>query len=140
MSVRVDVAPRPRPPAGAVHSKLTESTFSQYLDGFQEVQPQDLLRGAKGGRLRYAIDTLDAYGRAASTQFRLGGWVADVDPRLRYVKLFNPYAKAKWSVQLAPPGKRVRLYFSPRGTSDEVAMMRSILDKLDRGEIQITRL
>jgi hypothetical protein len=118
---------------------LNETSFSQYLDGFQEVQPADLLRAASGGRLRYAIDTLDAYGRVLSTQFRLGGWVAGVDARLRFVKLFNPYAKARWSVQLAPPGKRVRLYFSPRGTSDEVAMMRSILDRLDRGEISITR-
>ena len=129
----------PAPVGGAVHSRLNETSFSQYLDGFQEVQPADLLRAASGGRLRYAIDTLDAYGRVLSTQFRLGGWVAGVDARLRVGKLFNPYAKARWSVQLAPPGKRVRLYFSPRGTSDEVAMMRSILDRLDRGEISITR-
>jgi len=122
-----------------VQSRLTEQTFSQYLDGFQEVQASDLLE-AKGGRVRYAIDTLDSTGRRiVSTQYRLGGWLVSADPGLRFVTLFNPYARKKWSVQVRPEGKRVRLYYMAPPTSDEAAMMRNLLAKLESGEIQITR-
>ena len=122
-----------------VQSRLTEQTFSQYLDGFQEVQASDLLE-AKGGRVRYAIDTLDSTGRRiTSTQYRLGGWLVSADPGLRFVTLFNPYARKKWSVQVRPDGKRVRLYYMAPPTSDEAAMMRNLLAKLESGEIQITR-
>ncbi len=123
-----------------VQSRLDETTFSQYLDGFQEVQAADLLNGAAGGRVRYVIDTVDAYGRVVRSDYRLGGWLANVDPQLRYLQLFNPMAKARWSVQLQKPGTRVRLYYMPRGTSDEVSMMRSLLEKLERGEIAISRM
>ena len=123
-----------------VQARLTETSFQRYLDGFQEVQPNDLLAGATGGRVRYAIDSLDPYGRVVSTKYRLGGWLARVDPGLRFIELFNPYYNKKWSVQLQQSGSRVRLYYMPRGTSDEVATMRALLDKIERGEITITRM
>ena len=127
------------PNINGVQSRLTEQTFSQYLDGFQEVQASDLLE-AKGGRVRYAIDTLDSTGRRiVSTQYRLGGWLVSADPGLRFVTLFNPYARKKWSVQVRPDGKRVRLYYMAPPTSDEAAMMRNLLAKLESGEIRITR-
>ena len=40
-----------------MQSKLNESTFSQYLDGFQEIQANDLFNAK--GRIRYAIDAID---------------------------------------------------------------------------------
>lgn len=127
-------------PGGGVQATLDEQSFARYLDGFQEVQASDLLGGATGGRLRYAIDAVDSYGRVAGTKYRLGGWVSKVDPELRFVELFNPYAKKKWTVQLRQPGARVRLFYMARGTSDEVALMRSWLDQIDRGELKLTRM
>jgi hypothetical protein len=122
----------------SVQSKLDEKTFSQYLDGFQEIQPADLL-GAKG-RIRYAIDTLGSNGRITSTQYRLGGWLAGVDQNLKYFQLLNPYAKKKWSVQLRrKPGERIRLYYMATPTSDETALMRELLAKLENGSIRISR-
>lgn len=124
--------------AGSVQSKLNETTFAQYLDGFQEIQPADLV-GAKG-RVRYAIDTIGSNGRIASTQYRLGGWLAAVDPNLKYFQLINPYAKKKWSVQLRrKSGERIRLYYMASPTSDETALMRDLLTKLENGTIKISR-
>ena len=140
MQVRPNVVTNARPNNGGrgVQAQLNETTFSQYLDGFQQVQPRDLVEGALGGRVRYAIDKLDAYGNVTKTDYRLGGWLAKVDPALRFLKLFNPVAKAQWSVQLVrKPGERLRLFFMPRGTSDEVSMMRGLLEKLERGELSI---
>lgn len=123
---------------GSVQSKLDEASFSQYLDGFREIQPNDLI-GAKG-RVRYAIDTVDSSGRIVSTTYRLGGWLAGVDPTLRYFQLFNPYAKKKWSVQLRRnQGERLRLYYMATPTSDETALMRELLNKLEDGSIRITK-
>lgn len=123
---------------GAVQSRLAEDTFANFLDGFAEVQAQDLLE-ARGGRVRYVIEDLDARGNAFSFKYRLGGWLTKVDPALRYLRLVNPYAKASWSVQLQPRGQRVRLYYMPPGTSDEIATLRSLLTQLENGEIRITK-
>ncbi len=118
---------------------MNEETFATYLDGFDAVQPRDLLE-ARGGRVRYVVETLDARGTPKSRQYRLGGWLTRVDPLLRYIKLFNPYAKKAWSVQLAPgPRQRVRLYYMPPGTSDEVAMMRTLLQQIESGELTIKK-
>lgn len=122
----------------SVQSRLTEATFANFLDGFEEVQPQDLLE-ARGGRVRYVIEDLDNRGNARSKKFRLGGWLTKVDPSLRYLRLVNPYAKRSWSVQLRPPGQNVRLYYMPPGTSDEIATLRNLLAQLENGEIRITK-
>ena len=135
---------RPAPTAAAVasrlslQSKLTETTFSNFLDGFQEVQARDLLE-LKGGRVRYVIEDVDAYGNVRSRKYRLGGWLTKVDPMLRYLRLMNPYAKKAWSVQLTPPGQHVRLYYMPPGTSDEIATMRNLLTQMENGTIRITK-
>lgn len=121
----------------SVQSKLNETSFSQYLDGFQEIQAADLINAK--GRIRYAIDTLDNRGRTVSSQYRLGGWLSGVDPQLRYFQLFNPFAKKRWSVQLRKPGQRVRLYYMANATSDETSLMRELLSKLENGEIRITK-
>ena len=123
----------------SVQSRLTETTFANYLDGFTEVQPQDLLE-AMGGRLRYVIEDLDSRGNVRSRKYRLGGWLTKVDPGLRYVRLLNPYAKRAWSVQLRPERQNVRLYYMPPGTSDEVATLRNLLTQLENGEIRITKV
>lgn len=141
-TIRVPISSSRAPNAtnntNGVQSKLDESSFSQYLDGFREIQPGDLI-GAKG-RVRYAIDTIDASGRVVSTAYRLGGWLAGVDPAMKYFQLLNPYAKKKWSVQLRrKPGERLRLYYMAAPTSDETALMRELLSKLEDGSIKITR-
>lgn len=128
----------PAAPA-SVQSRLTEATFANFLDGFTEVQARDLLE-ARGGRLRYVIEDVDARGRpTGERQYRLGGWLTRVDPLLRYLRLVNPYAKRSWSVQLQPQGKRVRLYYMPPGTSDEVATLRNLLTQMETGQIRITK-
>lgn len=118
---------------GGVQERLTEDTFANFLDGFQQVTPQDLVE-AKGGRVRYVIES--ANGRR---EYRLGGWLTRVDPALRYLRLVNPYAKTSWSVQLQPRDKRVRLYYMPPGTSDEVATLRNLLTQIESGAVRITR-
>lgn len=123
----------------SMQSRLTESTFANFLDGFTEVQPRDLLE-AKGGRVRYVIEDIDPRsGNVMSKKYRLGGWLTKVDPTLRYLRLVNPYAKRSWSVQLQPPAQNVRLYYMPPGTSDEVATLRSLLRQMEAGEIRITK-
>lgn len=122
-----------------VQDSLTEATFAPYLKGFALVTPDDLL-AARGGRVRYAIDALDGAGRVTGTQYRLGGYLKAVDPGLRYLRLFNPYARASWSVQLATPNTRVRLYYMAPGTADEIATMRQLLSKLEAGEIVIKKV
>lgn len=123
----------------SIQSRLTEDSFAKFLHGFTEVAASDLL-DAKGGRVRYVIETLDDRGRVRERQYRLGGWLTRVDPALRYLRLVNPYARRGWSVQLAPPGKRVRLYYMAPGTSDEIATLRNLLTQLENGEIRITRV
>lgn len=124
--------------AKPVQAALTEDTFANYLDGFSEVQPQDLLE-ARGGRVRYVIEDLDTRGNVVGRRYRLGGWLTRVDPGLRYLRLVNPYAKKSWSVQLQAAGQSVRLYYMPPGTSDEVATLRNLLTQLENGEIRITK-
>jgi hypothetical protein len=132
-------AAAPAAPADTVQGRLTETTFANFLDGFTEVTPDDMLE-ARGGRVRYVIEELDPRGNVASRKFRLGGWLTKVDPALRYLRLMNPYARKAWSVQLRPgPRQRVRLYYMPPGTSDEVAALRNLLTQLENGEIRITR-
>lgn len=116
---------------------MDDASFANFLDGFRRVEPQDLLE-AKGGRVRYVIDGRDARG-APTRKFRLGGWLSKVDPALRYIRLFNPFAKKAWSVQLRPPDQRITLYYMPPGTSDEVAAMRNLLTQLENGQINITK-
>lgn len=121
-----------------VQARLDDASFAKYIDGFEVVRPEDLLE-AKGGRVRYVIEDLDSRGNVAAKKFRLGGWLARVDPQLRFLRLFNPYAKKAWSVQLATPRQSVRLYYMPPGTSDEVAMMRKLLQQLENGDITIRK-
>lgn len=137
---RPEAPPRPEAPTRpeTVHARLTEGTFSNFLDGFQEVLPEDLLE-AKGGRVRYVVELVDAWGSVIERKYRLGGWLAKVDPGLRYLRLFNPYAKKSWSVQLRTPGSVVRLYYMPPGTSDEVATLRNIITQVENGKIRITK-
>lgn len=128
-----------RPKAStSLQSTLTESTFDNFLDGFQEVSAQDLL-DAKGGRVRYVIEDLNSKGTVVSRKYRLGGWLSKVDPQLRYLRLFNPYAKKAWSVQLASPNQSVRLYYMPPGTSDEIATLRNLLTQMENGTIRIIK-
>ncbi len=122
----------------SVQSRLTEATFANFLDGFGEVQPQDLLE-ARGGRVRYVVEDLDGGGNVRARKYRLGGWLTKVDPSLRYLRLVNPYARKAWSVQLQPRGQSVRLYYMPPGTSDEIATLRNLLTQLENGEIRITK-
>lgn len=122
----------------SLQSKLSETTFANFLDGFQEVQARDLLE-AKGGRVRYVIEDVDAYGNVRSRKYRLGGWLTKVDPMLRYFRLVNPYAKKAWSVQLQASGQFVRLYYMPPGTSDEIATMRNLLTQMENGTIRINK-
>lgn len=126
-------------PTPSVHAALDERSFERYLDGFEVVQPRDLLE-ARGGRVRYVIEDVDSRGNVKGQKFRLGGWLKSVDPELRFLRLFNPYARATWSVQLAPPRQRVRLYYMPPGTSDEVAMMRKLLQQLENGEVTVKKV
>ena len=128
----------PAPAAPTVQSRLTDATFANFLDGFTEVQPRDLLE-ARGGRVRYVIEDLDARGAVTNRKYRLGGYLTHVDPGLRYLRLLNPYAKAAWSVQLRPQGQAVRLYYMAPGTSDEVATLRSLLTQMENGQIRIVK-
>ena len=126
------------PPRG-VQKQLTETTFRQYLDGFIGILPKDL-PATIGNRLRYAIDTVDSSGRVISSQYRLGGWVRSVASDLSFVTLFNPYARKTWTLRISqPPNKRLRLYFSRRGTSDETTAIRSLITKLQNGQLMIAR-
>ena len=117
-----------------VQRNLDEYSFRKYLDGFVEIQQNDLPR-TLGGRLRYAIDTIDGSGRTTSSVYRLGGWISAVHPDLSSVTLFNPYAKRSWNVRIRQPGKRLRLYYMSHGTSDEVATIRSLITKLENGQV-----
>jgi len=140
-------APSSQPPT-SVQSQLTEETFrDKYLEGYTQIVPQDLLE-AKGGKVRYAVDTIRG-GKVVSTQFRLGGILTIVDPGMRYIRLLNPYATGPnsshqgvgWSVQLErPPGERLRLWYTPPASKDEVVMFRKLLQQLENGEIKITKV
>jgi hypothetical protein len=114
--------------------RMTEQEFRQTLDGYEQIEARDLL-GVRGGRMRYVIETADG-----KRLYRLGGLISKVDPALRYVCLFNPYANnARWSVQLAKPGQRVRLYYMALPTSDEAAMMRNLLQKMENGDVTLRK-
>lgn len=138
----------PRAPGSSVQGSLTEDTFQKkYLEGYTQIVPQDLL-DAKGGNVRYAIDTM-RNGRIVSTQYRLGGILTTVDPRLRYIRLYNPYAKGpqashagvSWSVQLFRQGdERLRLWYMPPSSRDEIVMFRKLLQQLENGDIKITKV
>lgn len=130
-----------------VHGTLDEKSFAEYLEGYGQVTPQDLAQ-ARGGKVRYAIDTLAANGKVSSTQYRLGGQLIAVDPQLRYIRLLNPYATApgnshqgiSWSVQLErEAGKRLRLWYMPPASKDEVVLFRKLLQQLESGEIKIVK-
>lgn len=92
-----------------VQSRLTESTFRTYLNGYVQITPIDLFRHV-GNRVRYAIDTV--YGeRIVSTQYRLGGVVKYVSPDATFATMYNPYLRKSWNVSLiVPRNKRLRLY------------------------------
>lgn len=132
-----------------VQASLTEETFQKnYLEGYTQVVPQDLLE-SKGGHVRYAIDTM-RNGRVVSTQYRLGGILTTVDSRLRYLRLYNPYATSpgashagfSWSVQMIrqDPNERLRLWYMPPSSRDEIIMFRKLLQQLENGDIKITKV
>ena len=136
------------PAQPSFQSTLNESTFATYLEGYAPIVPQDLL-DARGGRVRYAIDTPDAAGNVVETKYRLGGILTFTDPRLRFCRVFNPSAPNRygnhpgmgWSVQLRKPrGERIRLWYMPPGSKDEIAMFRKLLQRLESGEIKIARI
>ena len=120
-----------------VQSRLTEETFRKYLDGFVGILPTDL-PACLGNRVRYAIDTVNN-GRTVSTLYRLGGWLKSVTSDLSSFTLFNPYAKKSWTVRVNQGGKRLRLYYQRRGTSDETAMMRALVTQLQTGRVRLVK-
>lgn len=122
---------------GSVHASMTWDKFRQYLDGYREVRAEDLAE-ARGGRVRYVYERLDARtGRAVGAQYRLGGILTHVDPRLRYLKLLNAQARKSWSVQLEPtPERRTRLWYQEPPSAAEAAQVREILRALQAGELQ----
>ncbi|AGE54353.1 hypothetical protein FK949_gp270 [Paramecium bursaria Chlorella virus NYs1] len=125
--------------ANGVQKNLTETSFRQYLDGFVGILPKDLPKTV-GGRLRYAIDTMNQSGQIISTEYRLGGWVKFVSPDLSTVTMFNPFARKSWTLKIPQPSnKRLRLYYFSRGTSDETAVVRTLISKLENGSIRLTR-
>lgn len=130
-----------------MQDSLNEKTFAKYIEGFGQVAPQDLLE-ARGGSVRYAIDTMGPNDKVVRTQYRLGGRLIAVDPQLRYIRLLNPYATApgnthrgiSWSVQLErSPGERLRLWYMPPASKDEVVLFRKLLQQLENGDIKITK-
>ncbi|AGE51609.1 hypothetical protein PBCVCvsA1_576L [Paramecium bursaria Chlorella virus CvsA1] len=127
------------PRTSGVQKNLTETSFRQYLDGFVGILPKDLPKTI-GGRLRYAIDTVNQNGQIVSTEYRLGGWVKSVSPDLSSVTMFNPFAKKSWTLKIPQPSnKRLRLYYFQRGTSDETAVVRALITKLENGSIRLSR-
>ena len=135
-------------PAGSVQRNLNATSFATYLEGYSQIVPQDLLE-AKGGTVRYAIDTMGANNAVTKTQYRLGGTLTSVDPAMRYIRLLNPYAQGpnsahrgvSWSVQLErPDGERLRLWYMPPSSKDEVVMFRKLLQQLENGDIKITKV
>lgn len=123
-----------------VQRTLTEDRFREYCEGYNRIVPADLLE-ARGGQVRYAVDTINAAGQVVRTKYRLGGTLTKVDPGLRFFRLLNPYARRAWSVQLQrPPNERLRLWHMPPATRDETIMFRKLLQQLERNEIQITRI
>ena len=88
-------------------------------------------------------------GQAVSTKYRLGGVLTYVDEQLRYIRLLNPYAQnpnnprkgVSWSVQLdRPPGEKLRLWYMPPATRDEVVIFRKLLNQLENGDVKINRV
>lgn len=127
--------------APSLQSGLNERSFGKYLKGYEAIENLTDMLEARGGRVRYALETVDPSGRVETVQYRLGGILKSVDPQLRYLRLFNPYAKASWSVQLQPgPGKNLRLYYMAPGTSDEISTMRDLLQKLENGQLVIKKV
>jgi len=132
-------AAAPAAPAG-VQDRLTAAEFLERCEGFDEVQAEDMA-DARGGRVRYALEQLAPSGAVVGVKYRLGGQLSFVDPELRYLRLFNPYARRSWSVQLQPTHEqRCRLWYAPPPGGDEVVAMRRLLQQLERGEIEIRRL
>ena len=109
--------PTPLPVAQSaygIQSRLTESAFRQYLRGYVQIVITDLPKTV-GGKLRYAIDTVDPTGRVISTQYRLGGFVKSVAPDLSSAILFNAVAKKQWTLKIRQPAnKRLRIYYARR--------------------------
>lgn len=132
----VQQPPNPIGNAG-IQNHLTEPTFRQYLDGFVEITRADLPI-TPGGRLRYAIDTISG-GRVVSTLYRLGGFVKSVSADLSSVTLFNPFVNKSWTFKTVQPGKRVRLYFFKRPTSDEGALARQLVQRLQTGQVRLVK-
>jgi hypothetical protein len=127
------------PPDSGVQGQLDENSFLERCVGYTQVTPQDLL-DAKGGKVRYAIDTLQN-NRVIKTQYRLGGTLTSVDSNLRYIRLLNPYARVSWSVQLERPlGERIRIWYQPLASNDEIVMFRKLLQQLENGDIKITKV
>jgi hypothetical protein len=122
-----------------VQGQLNEESFRERCVGYTQVTPQDLLE-AKGGKVRYAIDTMQN-NRVVKTQYRLGGTLTSVDSNLRYLRLLNPYARVSWSVQLERPiGERIRLWYQPLASNDEIVMFRKLLQQLENGDIKISKV
>jgi hypothetical protein len=124
----------------SIQNSLTEEAFQKRLDGYSLVEPHDLVDG-QGGRLRYAIDEFRPDGSIRNTKYRLGGIIVAVDPQLRYARVMNAQIRSTWSVQLQPKmNERIRLYFMPAGTTDEIITMRKLMEQLDRGELRINKV
>ena len=114
--------------------------FEERLEGYDEVRVEDML-DMRGGRVRYMIEVMDPRvpGRVSSRLYRLGGVLTHVDPQLRYLKLRNVAAGKNWSVQLRKPGERVRLWYMSPATDSEAIAIRTLLRKLESGELTLTR-
>jgi hypothetical protein len=130
------------PPKKGVQASLTEETFQERLKGFQEVTPDELIDMPQGGMLRYAI--YSEYKDKVYSKYRLGGILIDVDESLRFIKLLAPYKTSTsgerfvWKVKLRRrPGETIKLYYRPQVTHDEISVFRTLLERLDKGEIEI---
>ena len=127
---------------------MDEQQFSQMLHGYEPINPPELLDRdfVKGGHMRYAIDTLSQRGRRTHTSYKKGGVLVHVDPDLRFIRLINPYSKKEdgrpfvWVVKLRrSETERVRLWYKPRCTTDEVVTFRELVKQLNEGKIRIVR-
>lgn len=128
-------------------SQLDDDSFSEYVNGFEKIEPLDLYKVQLGGKIRYITDELDDDGNVIKRNYRLGGILIAVDKDLRYISLKNPYADAVtkkgqlnrrvWSCQLKTPKTAVQLFYQSPATNAETAAFRNLLKDLDSGKIEL---
>lgn len=108
----------------------------EFLEGYDDLEPYQLLDIKLGGKIRYIYDVMDANGQIVEREQRWGGPLVYVDKKLRYIKLTKyqpdrPSKRMYWCVQLKNPNRHVRLYHKPREERGEAGMMRQLLKRLE---------